>query len=303
MKDLFGEPDEEAIYQAALAVPLDEKIRMAIAMIREYEPMALQLSDDGYYVSFSGGKDSIVMERLFKMAGVKYKSWYNNVTIDPPELVWFIKKHYPEVQWNNPEKHLLTMARTKAPGLPTRNGRWCCEVYKEQGGKGFVAVGVRAAESPRRKGLWQPLKVFKGKTVISPVLYWSEQDIWTFIKNEEMEFCELYREGFSRLGCVGCPMGGKNREAEFNRWPGYKKLWRAAGVAWWHNFKDKVKDRPLTKVRIIGYGGDGEPITEEYECYRYFAAKFKTFEDYWSWWMEEENVNNTEDADCQMWLW
>ena len=120
MKDLFGNPDIEAIYQAALTVPLEKKIKNAIALIREYEPMALQLSDAGYYVAFSGGKDSIVMERLFKMSGVKYESWYNNVTIDPPELVRFIKKQYPHVGWNNPKMHLTDMLEVKSRWGATR---------------------------------------------------------------------------------------------------------------------------------------------------------------------------------------
>ena len=112
------ETTEEEIYQLALGRPLAEKIDKAIALIREYEPMALELSPDGYYVAFSGGKDSIVMERLFQMAGVTYQDWYNNVTIDPPELVQFIKRHYPDTRWNNPEMHLCAKLAEKSCGPP-----------------------------------------------------------------------------------------------------------------------------------------------------------------------------------------
>lgn len=48
---------------------------------------------EGLYVAFSGGKDSTVIEHLCRVAGVKYDAWYNNTTIDPPELVWHIKTH------------------------------------------------------------------------------------------------------------------------------------------------------------------------------------------------------------------
>jgi len=137
IKDLFGNDDQEAMYQEALRVPLADKIQMAIGLIQLYEPYALRLSEDGYYVCFSGGKDSIVMERLFRLAGVKYKAWYNNVTIDPPELVQFIKREYPRAEWHSVGTPLPLYMALKSKGPPTRLARWCCEIYKEQGGSGF----------------------------------------------------------------------------------------------------------------------------------------------------------------------
>lgn len=281
MKDLFGNDDIEAMYQAALAVPLTDKIEMAIALIRSMEGQALKLSDGGYYVAFSGGKDSIVMERLFAMSGVKYEAWYNNVTIDPPELVQFIKRQYPQVKWNNPVKHLWRHMLENPQGLPTRVMRWCCQVYKEQGGNGlFKAVGVRAPESPRRKGLWQLVRFIPGHHVpiMAPILYWTDADVWQFIHDNEMPYCSLYDEGFKRLGCIGCPMGDRNRD--FQRWPKYGQLWKKFAAAW----IDKWKDIPRR---------DGKPRSNT----QY------TPEQYWSWWMEEKNVNDTDEPDCQMFLW
>lgn len=284
-RDLFGNPDDEAIYQGALAVPLEEKIRKAIAMIQNYEPMALQLSDDGYYVAFSGGKDSIVMERLFKMAGVKYKAWYNNVTIDPPELVQFIKREYPEVGWNNIGKNLpLAMADDANATPPTRLARWCCEVYKEQGGiHHFRAIGVRAAESARRKGLWTPLKADRknGNPIMCPILYWSDADIWAFIKSNNMPYCELYDQGFDRLGCVGCPVGPeKQRFAQFKRWPKYEQMWRKGFQKLWNKYKGVPKKN----------GGDRA------------IEKFSTVDELWDWWMSGKAPGG-DQPDCQMWLW
>jgi phosphoadenosine phosphosulfate reductase len=275
----------EEIYQAAIEESLDRKIEKAIALIREYEPMALELSPDGYYVAFSGGKDSIVMERLFKMARVKYKAWYNNVTIDPPELVQFIKQQYPEVRWNNNGKNLPMAMADKTAGPPTRIVRWCCEVYKEQGGNGcFKAIGVRAEESARRKGLWESVRrdTRGGQTIYTcPILYWTEKDIWAFIGKEEMPYCQLYDEGFKRLGCVGCPMGGpKGMARDFSRWPKYEKMWKRGFRAWW----DKYRGVPRR---------DGKPRSIE---------KFDSVDDLWNWWVSGKAYEG-EQADCQMWLW
>lgn len=207
---LFEITDEE-LYQEAVAQPLGYKISQSLQWIRDYEKTALEISPNGFYVAFSGGKDSIVMERLFKMAGVKYKAWYNNVTIDPPELVQFIRKYYPEVGWNNPGRNLPAMMADKAAGPPTRLIRWCCEIYKEQGGNGkFKAIGVRGEESPRRKATWSFLTSHRktNDPILCPIIYWSDRDIWEFIRSNKMDYCCLYDEGFKRLGCVGCPMGG-----------------------------------------------------------------------------------------------
>lgn len=61
------------------------------------------------------------------------------------------------------------------------------------------------------------------KTTVNPIIDWSDADVWTFIRSNGIPYCELYDEGFCRLGCIGCPMGSTNqREREFLRWPKYK---------------------------------------------------------------------------------
>lgn len=280
--DLYGAEDQEAMYQYAISRPLEEKIEQSIALYQTYEGQALQYSENGYYGCFSGGKDSIVAEELARMAGVKFTSNYSNVTIDPPELVRFIKDEYPNTIWHSRGIHLLSDIVNHAPGLPTRTGRWCCELYKEQGGNGrFKFVGVRAEESKRRKGLWVTVKQTKGGAILAPILYWTEKDVWDFIKQRGLKYPSLYDEGFKRLGCVGCPLGGNKRRVEFKRWPKYEEMWKRGALRWWLKYKDKLKP-------------DGT---------FYFAHKFPTFESYWAWWMEEKNVDDTDQPDCQMWLW
>ncbi|WP_020675290.1 phosphoadenosine phosphosulfate reductase family protein [Geopsychrobacter electrodiphilus] len=280
---LFEISDEE-LYQEAVAQPLDYKIAQSLQWIREYEKTALDISPDGYYVAFSGGKDSIVMERLFEMAGVKYEAWYNNVTIDPPELVWFIKDKYPVVRWNNPEKHLIHAMSDKAAGPPTRLIRWCCEVYKEQGGNGkFKAIGVRGEESPRRKATWTFLTSHRkdNSPILCPIIYWSDRDIWEFIRKNKMDYCCLYDEGFKRIGCVGCPMGGPTgMKREFKRWPKYEAMWKRGFQEFWDNYKGVPRR-------------DGNPRSIE---------KFSTVDDLWDWWISGKAYQGPEQ-DCQGWLW
>ena len=64
------------------------------------------------------------------------------------------------------------------------------------------------------------------KTTVNPIIDWTDDDVWEFIKSENIPYCGLYDEGFKRLGCIGCPMAKtRGREIEFARWPKYKDLY------------------------------------------------------------------------------
>lgn len=64
------------------------------------------------------------------------------------------------------------------------------------------------------------------KTVVNPIIDWSDDDIWEFIEEYKVRYCSLYDEGFKRLGCIGCPLAGaKAQMKEFERWPKYKTLY------------------------------------------------------------------------------
>ena len=127
---------------------LQEKIDYSIGLIKKYEADAIRLND-GYTVCFSGGKDSQVLLDLFKKARVKYRAVYNVTTNDPPENVYFIKQHYPEVEFILPKMNFFRLIEHKKC-LPYINRRFCCEKLKEYYGKGICAMGVRKEESAKR---------------------------------------------------------------------------------------------------------------------------------------------------------
>jgi len=71
-----------------------DKVEDAIRRLRTFEP------DDGYFQTYSGGKDSIVLNKLCEMAGVKRDIHYSVTTVDPPELVRFIISQFEYVVYN-----------------------------------------------------------------------------------------------------------------------------------------------------------------------------------------------------------
>lgn len=199
-----------------------DKVKVAIRRLQLHEP------PEGYYVAFSGGKDSCVVLDLCKRAGVKYDAHYNLTTVDPPELVYFIRDNYPEVEKHRPRLSMWELiVKNKLP--PMRNARYCCRELKERGGDGRVVVtGVRHAESARRskRKLVETCNNRGGKSFIHPIIEWSDAEVWEYIKKYNLPYCSLYNEGFKRIGCICCPYArGKAKQREIERWPAYKKLY------------------------------------------------------------------------------
>ena len=66
-------------------------------------------------------------------------------------------------------------------------------------------------------------------TMVNPIIDWSTDEVWEFIHEYKLPYCCLYDQGWSRLGCIGCPMArGKEQEREFSRYPKYKALYLKA---------------------------------------------------------------------------
>lgn len=263
-----------------------DKIETAIERIQAFEP------EEGYYLAFSGGKDSITVKRLMDMAGVKYDAHYSVTSVDPPELVQFVKT-FPDVDFDFPtdkDGNINTMwnLMPKKRMPPTRVTRWCCQGLKEMQGSGrFVVTGVRWAESARRSATRAGLEFGETKTgkrnlldpdndrerlagicqakaqrFLNPIIDWETADVWEFIKAEGLRYCSLYDEGFTRLGCIGCPMQGREGMLrDFERWPKYKAAYL------------KAFDRMMEgRVR------DGFVPTGEFK-------HFKTAQDVMDWWL------------------
>ena len=232
--------------------PLARKIEYSVYLIRKTERMALRLDPkNGFYNTFSGGKDSQCLYHLVKLAGVKAKTHMNLTSVDPPEVIRFVKTQYPDVELIKPKMSIYEMAKRKHI-LPTRRFRWCCAEYKEMSGAGKVTlIGVRKEESARRAKKEEVSVSIKGKRneqtfdqwseheeqmvacvggkdkiLVSPIIYWTEKDVWEFLNANNIPHCKLYDEGYRRIGCICCPMSNyKSKLRDIERFPHVKRKW------------------------------------------------------------------------------
>lgn len=63
----------------------------------------------------------------------------------------------------------------------------------------------------------------KTSTTINPIVDWTDEDVWEFLHYHGCESNPLYKCGYKRIGCVGCPMASRShRIAEFERYPIYR---------------------------------------------------------------------------------
>lgn len=130
---------------------LKEKMLHSIQLLRKAERIALSYdNENGFYLAFSGGKDSQALYHIAELAGVKFDAHMNLTSVDPPEVIRFVKQSYPEVDLIKPKKSIYQRA-IENQILPTMRVRWCCAEYKENAGAGRVTlIGIRHQESSRR---------------------------------------------------------------------------------------------------------------------------------------------------------
>lgn len=207
---------------------LAEKIDHSVRLIKSAEKLALRASEEGFYLAFSGGKDSQALYHVTELSGVKFHAHMNMTSVDPPSVVRFVKENYPEVQRHIPKKNFFQLIEKKNQ-LPSQAARYCCEVLKEHGGEGYVKlIGIRAEESKKRSKRKEvettKRKQFtfdqfsehqetmincvggKDSILVSPILHWTEQDVWEFLDKIGARHCSLYDEDQKRIGCAYCPM-------------------------------------------------------------------------------------------------
>lgn len=128
-----------------------KKIEYSLKILQKGEQLAKAYDKEhGYWLGMSGGKDSMCVYHLAKLANVSFIPFTNVTTIDPPETIRFIRLNYPDTMWIKAKISIYNLAIKKGL-LPNRFQRTCCAEYKENTISGVVKVmGIRHEESTKR---------------------------------------------------------------------------------------------------------------------------------------------------------
>lgn len=224
----------ELVHQASKESDvLDLMVDEAVKFIKAHEP------PQGYFVGFSGGKDSLVTLELTRMAGVRHQAFYTCSSIEPPEIVRFIREHYPEVTFLYPEESFWSLIKRKFP--PLRTKRWCCDYMRKYPSRNIPLrhriMGLRIEESNKRGDRPRIDRNLRERTTVyKPLFLWKEWCIWDFIERYEIPYPSLYDEGWDRVGCVICPFlcspNMKHVMRNKDRWPGQYRAFEHAVTEW-----------------------------------------------------------------------
>lgn len=251
---------------------------MSLDLIPNKETETIQFLKDnepekGYYLCFSGGKDSIVCKHLLILSGCKWTGGYVFTGIDPPEIVQYIKKYHPDIKIT-PAPSFFKNTQKKGP--PTMFRRWCCDTQKKRPQDkiegNYKIIGIRAEESSKRKKRGR-INIWNNKTNYHPIFYWKEWEIWEFIEKYNLPYCHLYDDpNCNRIGCCICPFQKDiERKNSMKQYPGYWKAYKKALKFWYFHTIPKITKRK-----------NEENVKKFYQIY-------PTFEEFW-YWLGERNM-------------
>lgn len=254
--------DEELRNQALYGTPNMSKEQAAYIRLQDAAHRSERYYEKPLLLCYSGGKDSDALVQLAFESGIDFEIVHSHTTADAPETVRYIRERFKE--WEGKGINCMIEyphykgVRTSMWALipqkilpPTRVIRYCCEILKETSGDGRAcATGIRWAESLKRKqrGVNEAIAKKKEekiilmndnddkrllnercmmhhKTICNPIIDWSDAEVRDFLTDRKVEGNPLYKCGFSRVGCIGCPMASKHRWEEFRMFPKYRDLY------------------------------------------------------------------------------
>ncbi|WP_406659822.1 phosphoadenosine phosphosulfate reductase family protein [Methanolobus sp. ZRKC3] len=240
---------------------MDDVVAANIEYIRKLGKNAINtikgIANQGEYkdlpvhVSFSGGKDSLVILDLTISALRKRKveAFFINTGIEFPETLDFVYEYC--------EKNSIPLTEKKAGntfwenvevfGPPAKDFRWCCKVCKlgpanaaieeclETSRTCLTIDGKRKHESFSRANIAaSEMNPFvPGQLNIFPIRDWRAIEVWLYIHWRGMDYNPLYDMGFERVGCYLCPAAlsaeyhrmGEIHSDLYERWESFLLNW------------------------------------------------------------------------------
>ena len=113
----------------------------------------------------------------------------------------------------------------------------------------------------------------KGVNIVNPIYDWTRKNVWEYIRSRHLKVNPLYDRGYTRVGCIGCPLASYwSRKKEFSEYPKYKEAYLRA-------FEKMLEERKRSGL----------------------SFKFKSAQEMFDCWMEEYKHNCKGQITLQEW--
>ncbi len=229
-----------------MKMTLTDEIQKAKEVIKE---AAQKWPHDQIAVAWTGGKDSTVVLHLVREVfdgKVPFKVMFNDSTIEFKEIYEFIKKYQKE--WNLDLlwiKHLDEDLTAYHQAMESGNKDEAMEIMRiakinainyaldKYKIKAFIS-GIRWDEHPARskERYFSPRSTH---TRVHPILHFTLDDIWQYIKTYNVPYVPLYDKGYKSLG-----------EAPFTKPVDDPNAPERAG-------RETTKEKVMQRLRKLGY--------------------------------------------------
>ncbi len=246
--------EEEAQIREAAA-------RFEHASAEEILTWALEQFHPRMAISAAGGADGMVIVDMAWRINPEVRVFTLDTGRLPPEtytLFENVRERYGiEVEFEFPERaQVEELVNVKGPNLMYKsleNRLACCDIRKVLPLKRKLAT-LDAWVAGLRRDQWRTRKnVAKveldrdhgGIVKVNPVADWSSEDVWDYIRKNDVPYHELFDQGYTSIGCAPCTRPVEPGESE------------RAGRWWWEQETDKECGIHCS-VGLLGTASDSE---------------------------------------------
>ncbi|GFE55772.1 phosphoadenosine phosphosulfate reductase family domain containing protein [Babesia ovis] len=178
--------------------------RLATLLDRTIQLLWRSYSDIGYdniYLSFNGGKDSVAVLHLHRLAAHSAPKSCGIPDGCPLNVVFF--KNPNERLFPDITEFMTSTAAKYNFSVRVIEASWNQGIPQLSSGskKGYI-IGCRATDfdsvtlSEIEEGCVEDVKFHR----IHPILHWGYGDVWNFLRLYSLEYCELYDAGYTSIG-------------------------------------------------------------------------------------------------------
>lgn len=209
--------------------------RKHIPVVKPFDLVCKVLNlSDRPAVAFSGGKASLVALHMAWLINPNIDVIFNNTGVEHPKTIQYVKEltdrwglnitetqpiktfwqcveeyGFPQIRGGKDSKSSATKRNTRAPA--------CCRLLKERPavlayrslGIDTIFTGIQASESRVRflsaceRGQYfysKKWRLFR----CNPITFWTDAELWEYIRSNDLPYNPLYDEGHDRVGCLPC---------------------------------------------------------------------------------------------------